>query len=365
MAVVVMTSACASDADTTSEPARTTSRAVQSVTSSASSTTTSATTTTIPVAEGESSSAVPTDPSASALTPRSATPNATITVAHPINSLVIASDAVWIGSATGISRIDPVTNSVGSEIAVTNAAGYFAFGFGSAWVSDYDASIVRRVAVSTGEVLAEIAVGRNPEGIALTDDAVWVANHRGGSLSRLDPSTNTVVATLDVGPTGPGGPQHLVEADGMLWVTVPNKQMVLRIDTASNTIDAEVVTTGAPCGEMALVNGRVWVAGCERSMYVIDATTAEEIDVLELVGQSGTAFSFGHRVWIPQAGMGSADPGRLLAIGPSFEFEDAIAVDADAYSVAPGFDSVWIAHANDGTVMRFAADAFDVSDEAS
>jgi len=67
----------------------------------------------------------------------------------------------------------------------------------------------------------------------------------------------------------------------------------------------------------------------------------------------------------PARATSTAVPGRLLAIGPTFEFEDAIAVDADAHSVAPGFDSVWIAHANDGTVMRFAADAFDVSDEAS
>ena len=136
---------------------------------------------------------------------------------HPVNSMAVGGDRVWIGSPTGISPIDPATNEVGSEITVNNAAGFFALGFESAWVSDYDASIVRRVDPATGRVLAEIEVGLNPEGIAVTDDAVWVANHRGGSLSRIDPATNTVVTTLELGPTGPGGPQQVLEADGVLW----------------------------------------------------------------------------------------------------------------------------------------------------
>ena len=298
------------------------------------------------------------DPSDSRPEPveRTVTPSATIAMGHPLNNVVVDADRVWIGSPTGITPIDPATNEVGSEITVNNVAGFFAFGFEAAWVSDYNASVVRRVDPATGRVLAEIEVGPNPEGIAVTDDAVWVANHTGGSLSRIDPATNTVVTTLEVGPAGRGGPAHILEADGVLWVSFPIKGTVLTVDTASNTI-SEIVTSGDPCGEMAFVNTQLWVAGCggENSIYVIDRAKNEEVAVVQLDGQAGAAFTFDDRVWIPEGGSGG--PGRLVAIGPTFEIDDAIAVEASEYSAATGFDSIWIANWRDGTVMRFDATA--------
>ena len=77
-----------------------------------------------------------------------------------------------------------------------------------------------------------------------------------------------------------------------------------------------------------------------------------------LGGRRGPRFTFGDQLWIPEAGIGSSS-GRLLAIGPSLEIDDAIAVDTNAYSAIPGFGSIWIAPLNEGTVLRLDATSID------
>ena len=283
--------------------------------------------------------------------------SASIVLGEPANNIVVADDRVWVGSSDAITPVDPRTNAVGTRIEVPNVAGFFAFGFDSAWVSDYDASIVRRVDLGTGEVIAEIAVGDSPEGIAFSEDSVWVANHHGGSLTRIDPATNTVVTTLEVAPPGVGGPQHVVEAGGILWVTVPNKHAVLTLDPTANVVLAEIVTTGDPCGEIALVDSKAWVAGCDNQVYVIDARTNEEVGVVELRGQPGAAFDLDDRVWLPEAGSDGARSGQIVAIGPSLTMEDAVEVEPAEFSAVPGFDSVWVVDAQDAVLVRLDAAA--------
>ena len=134
--------------------------------------------------------------------PRAVEPDTTIQFTNNLNSLVVTDDAVWVGTAEGIIRVDPETNQPIRQIDVPNLAGYFALAFGSAWVTDYDASIVRRVDPRTGKVRAEIPTGANPESLGYTDDAVWVANHRDGTVTRVDPSTTGCSPPSPLGEPG-------------------------------------------------------------------------------------------------------------------------------------------------------------------
>jgi YVTN family beta-propeller protein len=76
---------------------------------------------------------------------------------------------------------------------------------GSLWISDFDASVVRRVDGRSGRVTAKVKVGPNPEDVLVAHGSVWVANHRGGTVSRVDPKRSEVSATIKVGPAGPLG----------------------------------------------------------------------------------------------------------------------------------------------------------------
>ena len=267
-------------------------------------------------------------------------------------------DAVWTGTPEGITRVDPMTNRAGAEFPVSNLAGYFTLAFGSAWVSDYDASLVRRVDPDTGKVLAEIPTGENPEGIGHTSDAVWVANHHSGSVTRIDPATNKAVATIVVGREGIGGPQQLLAADETVWVGVPSEHAVVRIDAATNEVDAVPVRGG--CGNLFLRGDHLWVGGCDYSVDVVDVRTHEDLGRILLAGQGGSTFEYQDRIWMTVLSEVDGEPGHLIAIDPTtLEVEDSIELESSTYPAALGFDSVWVAMDGTGRLLRLPLDSLE------
>ena len=74
---------------------------------------------------------------------------------------------------------------------------YVAFGYGSAWVSNYRSS-----SVSVAARILESGDGRRPSGplgIAAGAGAVWVVSFWDWLLSRIDPETREVVRRIEVG----------------------------------------------------------------------------------------------------------------------------------------------------------------------
>ena len=283
---------------------------------------------------------------------RAVEPDSAIKLSDNINSLLVTDDAVWAGTADGITRVDPATNQTIRQIEVPNLAGYFAFAFGSAWVVDYDAFLVRRVDPRTGKVLAEIPTDANPEGIGYTKDAIWVANHRGGTVTRVDPSTDSVVATISVGRAGIGGPQQLLAAGDSIWVGVPNEHSVVQIDATTNQVKAVIPTPGGGCGNLFLVAGKLWVGGCDYSVDILDVESRKEVGRVVLGGQGGATFEFQNRIWMTVLGEPNA-PGHLVAINPkTFAIEDSIGLASSTYPAALGFDSVWVAMEGTGELHR-------------
>lgn len=271
----------------------------------------------------------------------------------PINSLVVDDDGLWVGTETGISRVDPKTSRITAQFKVPNVAGYFAIGFGSGWVTDYAHSVVQRIDLVTGKGQAEIETGLNPEGVAITADAVWVANHRDGTVTRVDPSTNNAVATVKVGPVGPGGPQHLVASADTVWVGVPERSAVVGIDADSNEVDVVIDAQSGACGELTLEGDHLWVGGCTNSASLIDVTTNQEAGQVDLDGQAGAAFEFADGVWMTVLAAAPGEPGHLVRINArTLQIEDAIRLDASPYSAAPGFGSLWITFEDDGVLQR-------------
>ena len=84
--------------------------------------------------------------------------------------------SVWVAHGSEVSRIDPETNKVIAMISTGAGAGRISFGFGSAWVTNYEDGTVSQIDPGTNEVVATIETGPSPNGIGVGLGGVWVAN---------------------------------------------------------------------------------------------------------------------------------------------------------------------------------------------
>lgn len=301
-------------------------------------------------------------PPASSPTPARPSPSirpvASIDLGYSLNGMVLTTDAVWVGSPTGITSIDPQTNQPAPEITVSNPHA-FAVAFGSVWVVEYDASVLRRVDPASGVVLAEIPTGTRPDGITVTDDAVWVLNRRDGTITRVDPDTNAVAATIELGPAEQGGWQHLVASGDSVWVgsdtrTSGNERgglglgSVVRIDAVTSAVVARTEDVDVR-GPLSIFDGRLWTGH-----DVIDLETGEKVGSVN-VPDAGEAFRVENLVWIS----GTVRSQRLLfGIDPAtFRVEKELPLESYVSAAAVGFNSVWLEHDN-GVVTRWAPEAF-------
>ena len=101
----------------------------------------------------------------------------------------------------------------------------------------------------------------------MTPQAVWVANDGLAtpdipSVSRIDPATNKVVATIPLGATRACCVDHMgvIAAAGAVWTILPQANMAVRIDPATN--EKTVFRLGyPPCGYIAADENAVWSTG--------------------------------------------------------------------------------------------------------
>jgi YVTN family beta-propeller protein len=157
-------------------------------------------------------------------------------------TVAAAGGAVWVSGNRGLHRIDPARNRV---TATGVCCGDLAGGAGGLWVANGMDRTVLRVDPATGRVLAKIpappaTAGEAPFGIAAAG-AVWVTSATTDPqpgdpslLWRVDPVGNRLVGTLRLGTVGPVGARHVqptvaVDEDGTAWVTVGDRNAVLRI----------------------------------------------------------------------------------------------------------------------------------------
>lgn len=121
-----------------------------------------------------------------------------------------------------------------------------------------------RIDPDTNEVAAVIEVPHPMSAVAVTDDAVWVtgtdfgpdAERPRGSLVRIDPVSNTVVATVELGEGA--SPTDVAVGFGSAWVTDSSQDRVVRVDTGTDEIVAEIAVDGGPAS-LTVAADRVWV----------------------------------------------------------------------------------------------------------
>lgn len=157
------------------------------------------------------------------------------------------------GGRDSVFQVDLRTRRLVSSIPVGHLPLFVAFGYGSAWVSNYRGNSVSVIRPG-GRAPETIAVEGGPLGIAAGARAIWVVTYWNRRLVRIDPETRRVLAGIPVG----NGPLGVAVGAGAVWVTNRDSRTISRIDPATNTVTRTIHLDVVPQG-IHFAHGQVWV----------------------------------------------------------------------------------------------------------
>jgi virginiamycin B lyase len=142
------------------------------------------------------------------------------------SAIVSSPDSVWVltDDKTTLTRIDPDTNSIVSEMRLPASCRAISFADNSLWAACPGEKRVVRINPQTNLVTARIEVTPEPVSLAFggataAENSIWVLSRKEGKVARIDPKTNKVIATVDLGFVNADG--NLAFGDGFVWVTAP------------------------------------------------------------------------------------------------------------------------------------------------
>lgn len=300
----------------------------------------------------------PLSPSSSMPIARRVRPEATIALDSSVGEITAGPDAIWVGTAAGVVRIEPTTND--PEQTSVGGGWLLAVDGNDVWVVDN--SVVKRVDWPTRRQTASIPVDVDSEGVIVADGSVWVASNESGAVSRIDPAINTVVDVIK--PGAGGNAQRVAAGLGSIWVGEADGSLVARIDPTSSKVTARIALEhSVPCGDLAIEPTVVWVAGCgggNPTIARIDPTTNRWTTTVVLPGDPrGQPMLIDGLVWVPIEG--DREGCCIVAVDPSTnQVVDAITLDgARAGDAVVAFGSVWVTQQPGmAWVARLPLDAF-------
>jgi YVTN family beta-propeller protein len=173
--------------------------------------------------------------------------------------LAVGGGYLWItspsdsGGRDTVSRIDLRTRRVVSSVPVGHVPAFVTFGYGSAWVANYDGESVSVIRPGS-EKPETIPVEGGPLGLAAGEGAIWVVAYWLQELVRIDPETRRVVERVPVGE----GPLAVAVGAGAVWVTNRDSRTLSKVDPATNRVSRTIRLGASPYG-VHFAHGRVWV----------------------------------------------------------------------------------------------------------
>lgn len=149
--------------------------------------------------------------------------------------IATSGDSVWLVTDKngGLSRIDPLTNSVRQKISIPPDSYNPIFSNGIVWVTGVESGVLTAVDASTGSVLDSVPVGSKPRFLTAGGGSIWTLNQGDGSVSRVDEKTRKVIATIQLGIPGTGG--DIDYGADSVWLTVFDVPLT-RVDATMNSV---------------------------------------------------------------------------------------------------------------------------------
>lgn len=207
--------------------------------------------------------------------------------------------------------------------------------------------------LKTLAVKAHIAVDKDADAIAFdrASGHVFVVQGDPKKVTAIDPKTNAVVATIDAG----GGLEYAVaDGEGSLFVAGVEKRDVVKINTATNTVEAHwpIGDCAAPHGAAIDVkNHRLFISCVNLKLVVVDTQSGREITsapigkgtdaaafdprrklVFSSNGADGTISVIAQKtpdVYEPVATIKTAVSGRTMSVDPATGRLFVVAADTD------------------------------------
>ncbi|HYZ76316.1 MAG TPA: hypothetical protein VE596_02980 [Gaiellaceae bacterium] len=183
--------------------------------------------------------------------------------------------SVWVSQhqASQIVRVRLHPLRVASRIDVEGAWGV-AYGFGAVWVAQFDAYKWARIDPARNKVVASFPA-EGPSTTAVGDGSAWILAHRANTLLRVEPKSNHVLAAIPI-KTGGGVPEQVLFAYGSLWVTDPLSPSVARIDAKTNKQLVEILFRKDMVGAVPETAGAgyLWVASDHHVIRIDPKTNA-------------------------------------------------------------------------------------------
>lgn len=247
-------------------------------------------------------------------------------------------------AADSVGAISPSGGAIRTLVPLGTPPSSLTTGYGSVWVTNYDAGTVSRIDPATHAVVQTIQVGATPSGIAAGADALWVVDNWGNAVIRIDPTIDRVVQPIPVG----NAPSGVAVGFGSVWVTNDSDRTLTRINELTGTV-ADTIPLGTGTSEVTAGLGGVWVSDpVDGRVLKVDPSTNQVTQSIA-AGGGADAIATGHgSVWVANTRDGTVsriDPGTgsVTATIPVGEGPDSIAIAPNA---------VWVANQFAGTVIR-------------
>lgn len=276
---------------------------------------------------------------------------------HRVRVASILASVLVLGACGGGSRSSEPVQLESTAHPIGAAAWGVASG-DELWVSNPAAGVV--VAVDdSGAVVRKVATAApdpRDAGMAIVGDQLWVAN-LGGTVGVLDTVTGAPIGRIDVGP---GEPAAVAVGDGYAWVPLHGPGGGLaKIDAQRLEVIARVDLPESAF-DVAVAGRSVWVAGLDRRVFEIDATTAEVRRTIDVGAAPRGITTTDDAVWVTLR-----DDQEVVRIdAQDGTITDRVELDGQPWPIATGDGAVWVADL-DGTVTRIDADTNKITGKAS
>jgi YVTN family beta-propeller protein len=208
------------------------------------------------------------------------------------------------------------------------------------------------VDLESGDLAGSIPLESRPGDVAVGEGGVWVTLPDRGAVMRIDPETMTVRNTIPVG----ADPSGIAIGAGSVWVSNGGSSTVSRISLETEQVVGDPIDVpGGPAG-IAVGLGGVWVANSfAASVSRIDPKSGTVQAPIPVGDRPVDVAIDEDGLWVADAGSGN-----VSLVDPDTSAVRTVDVGNGPLAIAAGPEGIWVAKSLDGTIKRIDPDTVAV-----
>jgi peptide/nickel transport system substrate-binding protein len=215
---------------------------------------------------------------------------------------------------------------------------------------DVAANSVARMDPADGTVELAEELGQRPGASAIGFGSLWVTHPDRGVVVRVDVDDGSVSDTIRVG----NAPAGIAIGVGSAWVTNAVDGTVDRINIETGDVTQTIRVGSAPTG-IAVGDGALWIADANGAALLRVDPVSEDVTTVPLPGLPSEIAFTPDGVWV------SVAPDSVARIDPvDLGVVLTQRVGNGPTAVVPAFGSIWVANHLDGTVTRLEPSTGDI-----